>query len=325
MRTKDKLLTLFEENKGAYFSGEELAERLSVSRAAVWKAVNSLRAEGYELDAVQNRGYCLSERSDILSAQGIAKYLQPACAELNVTVLPSATSTNALVRLKAEAGAPEGLTVLANAQTEGRGRLGRRFFSPTDTGLYMSLLLRPRQWPAGQAVKLTTMAAVAACEAIEEVSDVKAAIKWVNDIYVNGKKVSGILTEAAVAVENGFLDYAVVGIGINLYPPEGGFPDELKERAGTVFDRPQSDGKNRLAAAFLNRFMTTYAGGDDYAERYRSRSLAIGKRVTVLLPAGSRQADVLDVDADCRLVVRYVDGTVEKLSSGEISIALPVC
>lgn len=324
MGTKEQILTLFEKYKGEYFSGEEIAERLSVSRAAVWKAVNSLRGEGYHIDAVPNKGYSLSVETDILSVQGIQKYLWSVCSCITLDVLPILDSTNAMVREKAAVGAPEGYTVIANSQTVGRGRSGRSFYSPSDTGVYMSLLLRPRNYSAGQAARLTTMAAVAACEAIETVSGAKAQIKWVNDIYVAGKKVSGILTEASIGLESGLLEYAVLGIGINVSPPKDGFPKELENVAGAVFGGAQSDGKNRLAAEFLNRFMAYYSmlPRADYVANYRSRSLVLGKEIQVISPDSTKKATALDVDEECHLIVRYEDGKTEKLSSGEISVKL---
>lgn len=324
MGTKEQILDLFEKNKGEYFSGEEIAERLSVSRAAVWKAVNGLRSEGYHIDAVQNKGYSLSVETDILSAQGIQKYLRPVCDCIELDVLPTLDSTNTMAREKAEAGAPEGYTIIANSQMNGRGRSGRSFYSPSDTGIYMSLLLRPRNYSAGQAARLTTMAAVATCEAIENVSGEKAQIKWVNDIYVAGKKVSGILTEASIGLESGLLEYAVLGVGINVSPPNGGFPKELEDVAGAVFDGAQSDGKNRLAAEFLNCFMAYYfmLPKADYAANYRSRSLVLGKEIHVIFPDGAKKALALDVDEECHLIVQYEDGKIENLSSGEISVKL---
>ncbi len=322
MGTKEKLLSLFEEQKGTYLSGEEIAERLSVSRTAVWKAVKSLRNEGYEIDAVPNKGYSLSVHTDILSAQGIQKYLNGACCDMELYVLPETGSTNTLLREKANAGAAEGCTIIAGAQTEGRGRMGRSFYSPADTGIYMSILLRPVELTPVQAVGLTTMAAVAACEAIEEVSGRQAQIKWVNDIFMDGKKVSGILTEAALGLESGSLDYVIVGIGINAYPPKEGFPQEIDRIAGAVFPKRQNDGKNHLAAAFLNRFMEYYSKKQnaDYVEKYRERSLVIGKEIRVISSGGERKALALDVDKECHLLVRYEDGSTERLSSGEISI-----
>ena len=322
MGTKEQLLALFESNKGVYFSGEAIAQKLCVSRTAVWKAVKTLRSEGYNIDAVSNKGYCLSVTSDILSVQGIQKYLNPLCSDVKLAVFPVVESTNEMVRKEAALGTTEGYTVIANEQTSGKGRIGRSFFSPSDTGIYMSMLLRPQNYSSQQAVRITTMAAVAACEAIEAVSDERAQIKWVNDIYIGDKKVSGILTEASFGLESGLLDYAVLGIGINVYAPKEGFPKELEKIAGTVFHTSHNDGKNRLAAEFLNRFMAYYTARDqtDYVEKYRNRSMVIGKEIQVLFAGKSEKALALGIDENCRLLVRYEDGREESLSSGVISV-----
>ena len=322
MGTKEKLLALFEADKGKFFSGEELAARLAVSRTAVWKAVNSLRKEGYEIQAVQNKGYSLSVSTDILSIQGVEKYLNPEHSYIELEILPDIGSTNDYLREKAAQGKGEGYAVIAGAQTRGKGRTGRSFYSPADTGIYLSLLLRPKDCGPAQAVKFTTMAAVAACEAIEKVSHRSPQIKWVNDIYIDGKKVSGILTEASVSLENGSLEYVLLGIGINVYPPEKGFPQELRETAGSVFQERKSDGKNQLAAGFLNRLMDIYTKEEtgEYAEEYRKRSMVLGKRIQILTPEGEKGARALEIDKDCRLLVEYEDGNRELLRAGEIRI-----
>ena len=321
MTTKDKLLGLFEENKGIYFSGEEIAKKLCVSRAAVWKAVKNLRDEGYVIDAVTNKGYCLSTNTDILSPQGIQKYIKQEYKNMDINVIPVIGSTNDLVREKANEGYDEGYVVISNEQTKGRGRYGRKFFSPSGTGLYMSILLRPKNYSASEAVKVTMIAAVALCEAIEEVSDEKAEIKWVNDIFIKGKKVCGILTEASYGLENGVLDYAVVGVGINVYCPEGGFPEEIEQTAGAIFNNTQDDLKNHLSASFINNFMRYYRlQNDEFVEEYRKRSFVVGKKVIVIMGDNKREAFVKAVDDDCRLIVEYDDGKTECLSYGEISI-----
>lgn len=322
--TKEELLALLERNRGEFLSGEEAAERLHISRTAVWKAVNGLRKDGYEINAVPNKGYSLSVNTDILSAQGISRYLNPVCGGLQLQVLPEVDSTNTRLKERAAAGAGEGTVIAAGSQTAGKGRLGRRFYSPSDTGIYLSLLLRPDTWPTEQAVGITTMAAVAACEAIEALGERTAQIKWVNDVFMDGKKVSGILTEASMGLENGHLEYVIVGIGFNAYPPAGGFPEELGDIAGAVFLKRESDGKNRLAAEFLNRFMAYYTSENhrDYVEEYRKRSLVTGKEILVLKRDGAKKAKALDVDRDCRLLVEYENGEREKLSSGEISVRL---
>lgn len=321
MGTKEKLLALLEAHKGEYFSGEEIAERLEISRTAVWKAANSLRKAGFAIDAVQNRGYCLDAQTDLLTENGIRKYLDSSL-NLQIEVMAVTPSTNSLLRERANAGEGEGCVILANEQTKGRGRLGREFYSPPDSGIYMSLLLRPQEMQPSQAVRLTTMAAVAACDAIEEVSGRETGIKWVNDIFIDGKKVSGILTEAAMNLESGSMDYIILGIGLNVYEPEYGFPGELRNIAGSILKHHENDGKNRIAAAFLNHFMKYYTNRDDltYTDKYREKSFVIGKEINIISPTESKVAYALDVDRDCRLIVRYQDGTIAPLSSSEISI-----
>lgn len=322
MGTKERLLELLEAHRGRDFSGEDIAQALGVSRTAVWKAANALRQEGYPIGAATNRGYCLPEQTDVLSEQGVRRYLAPAWQRLELTVLPTVGSSNALIREMAGQGAPEGCAVIALEQTAGRGRRGRAFYSPKDTGVYMSLLLRPRHCAVSRAVGFTSMAAVAMCEAIEAVSGETAQIKWVNDVFVRGKKVCGILTEASLGMENGEVEYVALGAGVNVYPPVGGFPGELASTAGAVFDQTQSDAKNRLAGEFVSRVMDMYtapeAGG--YVEKYRARSLALGKRVT-LLPEG-RSVYAYGIDDACRLLVRDDSGETACLSYGEIQVRL---
>lgn len=321
MTTKETLLSLLESQQGSFFSGEELAQELQVSRAAVWKAVNALRQEGFAIDAATNRGYCLSRDADVLSVQGIRKHLAPENRDNPITLLPTVPSTNAAAREQAEQGAPSGSVVLACTQTRGRGRYGRSFFSPADTGLYLSILLRPSHTSPRQTVTLTAAAAVAMCQAIESVCDEAPQIKWVNDIYMNGKKICGILTEAAFGLETGVPEYVVVGAGLNVYTPEGGFPPELTDIAGSLLSHRAADARNHLAAEFINRFLSlAQAQPEDFLEDYRRRSLVLGKRVTVLSGDKEQEALALGIDDHCRLVVRYGSGETQTLSWGEIRI-----
>ncbi len=230
------------------------------------------------------------------------------------------TSTNALAKAAAESGAPEGTVIFAASQTAGRGRLGRTFCSPPDTGLYMSVVLRPHV-KAEQALRITTAAAVAAARAIEQVSGKTAAIKWVNDIYCDDKKVCGILTEAVPDPQTGGLCYAVLGIGINVREPVGGFPLEISGIAGAVFDADDGD-RAVVAAAVLDAFAPLYARLEDGAHiaEYRARQWLCGKAVTVHTPTDSRAATALCVDEQCRLVVRYDSGEETALSTGDVSV-----
>ena len=319
MSTKDELLRLFESSKGEWLSGGEIAEKLQISRTAIWKAVESLRADGYAIEAVKSRGYCLSPDTDIVSSQGVKKYL---AKELDITVLEEVISTNTLLKEMAAAGEKEGKIVIANSQTGGKGRMGRKFFSPRNSGVYISVLLRPDAMAPERALKITTMAAVAASRAIEEVTGKEAKIKWVNDIFVDGLKVVGILTEASMSMESGRLEFAVLGIGFNVYQPEGGFPEELREIAGALLSEKMPDAKNRIAAAFLNHFFEIYDDAEHlhYEDYYREKSLVLGKDVDVLAASGTRRALVLDITDDCNLIVRYEDGSEGVLSSGEVRI-----
>ncbi|GHU42052.1 bifunctional ligase/repressor BirA [Clostridia bacterium] len=321
MSVKEQILARLDEQRGSYLSGEDIAESCGLTRSAVWKTIKSLQKEGYLIHAITNKGYCLSKETDVLSLPGIRKYLSSNTQMLSIKVQKMVSSTNEMIRQKAAEGTEEGYVVVAGEQTGGRGRFGRSFYSPTDTGIYMSVLLRP-QFAAERGVRITTAAAVAVCEAIEELSKEEPQIKWVNDIYVNGKKVCGILTEASMGLESQTLESVVLGIGINVYQPEDGFPEEIKDRAGAIFMTRQMDMKNRLAAAVLNRFFPYYGRlhQENFMEEYKSRSLVIGNKILVLLQTGGVPATALDLDDDCHLKVRYEDGKEEYLYSGEISI-----
>ena len=321
MTVKDRVLDALEANRGAWFSGEALAQTLGVSRSAVWKAISQLRAGGYPIRAASNRGYSLEADSAILSAQSVGKYLT--APGVTVEVRPTVTSTNDLLRQQAEAGAPEGTVLIATEQTAGKGRRGHSFFSPPDTGLYLSLLLRPAL-EAREALSLTTCAAAAVALAIEECAGTEAEIKWVNDVFCRGKKVCGILTEAALDLESGGLQYAIVGIGVNLFPPAGGYPPELAEIMGAVFEaRPQGlEARSLLAGRILDRFFAFYRdiAAKPFFDEYKKRSFLLGREIEVLEGGQVRPATALDLDPDFSLRVREADGRVRSLSSGEVRV-----
>ena len=321
MTVQDHLRTLLESNKSVFLSGEEIARRLGVSRNAVWKAIKALQADGYPIQAVPNRGYCLASSSDVLSESGIRQYLTGDARELSLHVYDAVDSTNLVLRKLASEGAPEGTVVIAAEQTGGRGRKGRSFYSPQGTGVYVSLLLKPKIAP-DDATLITTTAAVAVCGAVEALSGETASIKWVNDVFLRGKKVCGILTEGSFDMESGQFEYAVLGTGINVYEPAGGFPQEIREIAGSVLTSPTPDGKNRTIAEYLNRFLPLYRalGSEETNAEYRKRSFVLGKLVNVISVSSTTPARAIDVDERCRLVVEYEDGHREALSSGEISV-----
>lgn len=324
MSIKDKTLTVLENNKGNYISGAQLAEQLSVSRNSIWKSIKSLQEDGYNICAVTNKGYCLSLDTDILSSQSISKYLSKNSNIFDITVYKTINSTNTVVKDLAIKGKEEGSVIIAEEQTEGRGRLGRKFYSPKGTGIYMSILLRP-QISASESFLITTAAAVATSEAIEAVSGRETKIKWVNDIYCDDKKVCGILTEASFDLESGGLEYAVLGIGINVKTPEKGFPEEIKDIASELFDNESFDLKDvrsKLVAEVLDRFWNYYKDIEQktFLETYKKRSLLINKEVFIISKNSSKKALVLDIDDECRLKVKMEDGSISFLSSGEVSV-----
>lgn len=259
-------------------------------------------------------------RADILSKEGIARHLSSEVG-VAVEVFDSLPSTNALLKQRAAQGAPEGAVIVADTQTAGRGRLGHSFFSPPDTGLYLSVLLHPYQ-TAAQTAHITIAASVAMCRALQEVTGISAQIKWVNDLFYRGKKIGGILTESVLDTETNRVTSAVLGVGVNVYRPQGDFPAELTE-AGCVLESPQNGLRCRLAAAFLRHFWEWYRSDsfEGILAEYRRRCLVIGQRI-IVCSKEETEALALDVDTDGRLLVRFDDGREAALSSGEIRIKI---
>lgn len=321
MGVAQQLLGLLKDNREGYLSGGGLAGELAVSRAAVWKAAESLRAKGYNITAAKSKGYRLESGGDILSAAEIVGYLRNS-GIFNVEVRKSVTSTNTVMREAAAKGAPEGCVIVAEEQTAGKGRQGRAFHSPAGHGAYFSLLLRPR-YAAGDAALITSAAAVAAARAIEDIYDVEVGIKWVNDLFVSGKKVCGILTEASLDMESGQLENAVLGIGINITSPKDGFPEGLRGIAASLTDAQSGKDSERcrIIAATLDNFWEFYANLSERAflDEYRSRSIVVGNDIYILSGGERVPARALAIDDDCRLVVRYESGACAALNSGEVS------
>lgn len=335
MGIKEQVLLLLENQKGKFLSGQEIADRLFVTRASIWKAVKSLQKQGYAIEAVTNRGYALKRSPDLLSAAYIEQELRAKGINLKVKVERKVDSTNNVLKQYIAEGEKEDMVLLAEEQSAGRGRRGRSFYSPQGTGLYMSLLLHP-DVTAEEGTMLTTLTAAAAAKAVEKVSGTEALIKWVNDVWIRGKKISGILTEGSTSIEEGKLEYVIVGIGINIYEPAEGFPEEIQGIAGAVFTShiQKENLRNRLASEFIKNFMEYYQMLPDknYLEEYRKRCFVIGKKVQIITPFGEpyrkegepdrTNAVVLGVDDACHLHVQYEDGVTEFLSNGEISIKI---
>lgn len=328
---KEQVLTILNENRGNSYSGQNLADEIGVSRTAVWKAINLLREEGYSISGSTKLGYVLDEDTDVLDKKCIMDMLSKEAKDFyNIECFKIISSTNDEVRKRGMASAKEGLCIVAEEQTAGKGRKGRSFFSPGATGLYLSILLRPNM-SFEDAVLITTAASVAAAKACEKtntaLSEGDVGIKWVNDLFLNGKKISGILTEANLDMETSKLDFAVMGIGFNLAPPKGGWPKDIENTAGSLFENELVPGsRNVLTAAFLDYFLDIYKELPNvtYLDDYRKRSIAIGKVVNVMDGAGNkREANVVGIDDRCQLIARFNDEVCDTiLNSGEISIKL---
>ena len=317
---KSRLLELLEQNRGITISGEQMARELDCTRAAVWKAVKALQQEGYEIEAGLNKGYMLSEDNNILAEEGIRPLLrQP---EVYLKLYQETDSTNRAAKQVAIAGeAGHGSVILACGQSCGRGRRGRSFYSPSQAGLYLSVILQP-QGNLRESLLLTTEAAVAVYKAVRKITGIELDIKWVNDLYYKGKKVCGILTEAITDFESGEIQYAVVGIGLNLYEEEGGYPPELREIAGGLYrNQREAEGvnRNRLAAEIVNCLL------DETRElkllpEYLDRNMIPGHRIQILDGQQSRSAYAVAICQDGRLKVREEDGSETLLAYGEISV-----
>ncbi|MBD5146716.1 MAG: biotin--[acetyl-CoA-carboxylase] ligase [Ruminococcus sp.] len=320
MPLKDKVLTVLEENKGKSVSGSEIARSVGMTRSAVWKAVKTLREEGYSICAVTNRGYCLSEESDFLSEQSIVPNLRTQALGRKIDVFKTIDSTNNFAKSLAQLGAVHGTTVVSEVQTQGKGRMGRDFYSPMGMGVYMSVILRPKL-SVEHSLLITSCAAVAVAEAVEKVAGIDCKIKWVNDIYASGKKLCGILTEASVDVEQGGLEYAIVGMGINVQNVT--FPKNLADIATSVrmeADKPVS--RSVLAAEILNCLEERLETIKDksFLDEYRRRSNVIGNRIEVTHNDISEEMDCIGIDEIGRLLVRLDSGEEKALTSGTIRI-----
>lgn len=325
MSTKNSILELLEQQRGESISGEHLAGVLGISRNAVWKAIKELQKDGYNIVAVTNKGYCLSAENDIISIPGIKPFLSERSQFYanKIQVHKSLESTNKTAKEMAVAGAEHGTIIISDCQTMGRGRYSRNFFSPSGGGLYMSIVLRPEAMHFKNPTSVTAFAAVSVCEAIESISTKVPRIKWVNDIFIDGKKVCGILTEAVTDFESGGLDWVVLGIGINVHTRTEDFPCDLQSIATSIYpDEKMSGVRNRLSAEIINRILgfETLPSETEIFEKYKKRLMVLGKKITVIQNQVEYKATAIDVDSVGHLVVKNESGERITLSSGEIRI-----
>ena len=322
--SRESVLSLLRENQEKDLSGEAMSRTLGISRAAVWKAIEALRQEGYEISSAPNRGYRLISAPDRVREGELAGPLAGCHMGSELLCLDTIDSTNTECKRRAMAGAPEGLVVIADEQTGGRGRLGRSFQSPKGKGLYLTALLRPNL-PPQDVTDFTAWVAVAVCDGIEACCGIRPQIKWTNDIILNGKKLVGILTELGLESETNSLQYLVTGIGVNVNQAGEDFEPELRDIATSLSQElGRTVRRAELAAAIvkaLDRACTGFPGNrQEYLDKYRADCMTPGNQVQLITPVSRQEARALEVDDQFRLVVELPDGTRKALSAGEVSV-----
>lgn len=320
--TKDEVIAILRKD-GGYVSGAEISQKLGLSRAAVNFAVKALRKDGYDILSSTNKGYFLRGCAERPSTGELLALLPKERLE-RVVCLDTVDSTNNYLRTLAQNGASAGQAVIANSQSAGRGRLGRSFFSPGDSGLYLSYLLRPETSPEDTSA-ITARVAVAMCGAIERVCGVRPGIKWVNDLVLGGKKLCGILTEMSLESENAHIQYLITGIGVNVSHRAEDFPEDIRAVASSLFaETGVRVSRAQLACEMLKVLDLLREEWPNekrkYLDAYRKDCVTLGKDVSFTRGGERFTAFAEDIDDDFGLVVRLPDGTRESLSSGEVSV-----
>lgn len=297
--------------QGEWVSGEDIARRQGISRAAVWKQIQALRRRGYKIASSTRRGYLLMEQPDLLDAARINKDLTTRWLGREILILAEASSTNS-VAVSSIGQRKSGSVILAETQKEGRGRLSRSWASPPG-GIWMSLIVRP-DIPLSRIYRINMAATVSICRAIRQLG-LEAGIKWPNDILIREHKVCGILIELGAQVDR--LDYAVVGVGLNANNDTAAFPSQwrstsLAARLGRSIDRCA------LFAAILNEMEQALDDIESHElyEEWRSRSLTLGKRVRISSPEGDLMGQVLDLDQDGALILEQ-GGDKRRILAGD--------
>ncbi|MCR5627170.1 MAG: biotin--[acetyl-CoA-carboxylase] ligase [Lachnospiraceae bacterium] len=317
----ESLLELLTES-GDFVSGQEVADRLGISRNAVWKAVQKARDEGIEIEAFPRKGYRIKSTTEAFGVKSIASMIKTKTIGQELMFYKEIDSTNEECRRRARNGNDtDSVLVVADTQTAGRGRRGRSWQSQKGTSISMSFLLHPHISP-NAAPMLTIVMAMAVSKGIEEIADIPVGIKWPNDIVINGKKVVGILTE--MDTEPDYVHNVIIGTGINV--SETSFPEELKDKATSIYNETgKMVSRAGIVANIANRFEEYYEAFlkntdlSGIAEDYNKKCVNVGRRVKVLDPKGDFEADAKGIDERGELIVD-VNGEEKKIYAGEVSV-----
>lgn len=318
---KEKILQMLKEADG-FISGQEICSRLGVSRTAVWKAIKQLREDGYDIEAVNNKGYRLGQVPDVIYEQELRSLLHTKWFGSKILYFDSIDSTNNELKRQAETQVCHGLLAVAEEQTAGRGRRGHAWVSPPGTGIWFSFLLKPQISP-DKASMLTLVAAIAVARAISETTGLVSQIKWPNDIVVNKKKVCGMLTELSAEMTQ--VNYVVIGIGINANNRE--FPNEIKETATSLYIESGKPVKRAAVIEAVGRYFEQYydafiKAGDLslIMNEYNDMLVNAGNQVRIISGDSEEIYTAVGINPQGELVVKDEDGNIKDIRSGEVSV-----
>lgn len=318
---KEKILQLLNDADN-YISGEQISNKLGVSRTAIWKVINSLREQGYKIESVTRKGYKLISSPDILGEEEIHYNLNTKLIGQKIITFDQLGSTNQEAKKVALEGMEEGTIIIADEQIAGKGRRGRNWVSPPGTGIWMSIILRPDTQPQNASM-LTLIAGLAVCKVIHQITSMKALIKWPNDIVINGKKICGILTEMNSEID--FINFVVIGIGINVNIPE--FPPELDNIATSLMLEGNKKYKRKtLVKKILEEFevcYNKYLQTEDLQgiiDDYNSYCVNIGREVRVISKSEEITGRVKCVTPKGELIISTSNGDDILVTSGEVSV-----
>lgn len=322
---KEAILRLLKERQPEHVSGEEICKNLNVTRTAIWKHVQALRESGYQIEARPRAGYTLTGIPDRLYPAEILDGLANRFLGRNIYYRDSVSTTNETAKELARKGAEEGALVVAEEQTGGKGRLGRRWFAPKHKGIWFSLIFYPPVLPP-EANQITMLAAVAVASAIQKETGITTGIKWPNDLLVGDKKICGILTELSAEMER--INYLVVGIGINVNQDKTDFPEDLWESAASLKTHSgRKIDRVRLLQAVLAEFERWYGiwldrGFAPVLDRWKELSISLNRPVRIQTSNKSWEGWAEDIDGDGALLLRLPGGELRRVISGEVSLRL---
>lgn len=326
---KVKILSVLKAKPFGYVSGEALSKNLKVSRTAIWKCINELKREGYSIEASSRKGYRLMDTPDMLCHDELVTGWDGKVLGTDFIVLDSVDSTNNYAKKLASEGCREGTVVLAENQTAGRGRLGREWVSPKGSCIFLSVILKPQIAPSRVPV-VTLAAAVSVVKVIEQMTGFRAGIKWPNDVVLGGRKVCGILTEMNSEIDR--VNYMVLGVGLNISVQETDFPEDIRSKAASLLTYARNEGlsfqvlkRNDIIKMLLSRLEEFYGYIEaentlPVIEEWKKYSVTLGSEIKLLWKGKECNGLAMDVTEDGNLLVRFEDGTLHEIVSGEISI-----